>query len=209
MAATEAPAATRPAAPARSGHFIAVSGLPASGKTTLAASVAQALGLPLFDKDQLLEDLFARHGVGDAQWRRRLSREADEALRQQVSAASGAVIASWWRHPGSICQSGTPTRWLRELPGVLIELHCRCEPQVAVSRFLARKRHPGHLDGQHSHLTLLPDFVAQAALGPLALGPVLEVSTDTRPDLSGILSQLKEALNRSPLRMAQASSVLG
>ena len=203
MVATEATAATRPATPGRSGHFIAVSGLPASGKTTLATRVAQALGLPLFDKDRLLEDLFARRGVGPAQWRRQLSGEADAALQRQVSATAGAVIASWWRHPGSTCDSGTPTRWLCELPGVLIELHCRCDPELAVSRFLARKRHLGHLDGRHSYATLLPDFVAQAALGPLALGAVLEVCSDSELDLSGLLCQLKEALDRSAPRLAQ------
>ena len=46
--------------------FVVVSGLPASGKTTLAKSLALALGLRLLDKDDILESLFGpRSGVGE------------------------------------------------------------------------------------------------------------------------------------------------
>ena len=36
-----------------------------SGKTTLAAGVAQVLGWPHFDKDQFLEQRFDDEGIGD------------------------------------------------------------------------------------------------------------------------------------------------
>ena len=54
--------------------FIVLSGLPASGKSTLGRAVAKALRLPMLDKDELLEALFESRGIGDADWRRRLSR---------------------------------------------------------------------------------------------------------------------------------------
>ena len=51
-------------------RLVVVSGLPASGKSTVARTLAGALGLPLLDKDVFLEALFASDGIGDAAWRR-------------------------------------------------------------------------------------------------------------------------------------------
>src|ERR1700754_1620515 len=56
--------------------FIVISGLPGSGKTTLGRHPALALGLPLLDKDAILERLFESKGVRDLEWRRALSRES-------------------------------------------------------------------------------------------------------------------------------------
>lgn len=49
--------------------FIVISGIPASGKTTLASQLAPVLNLPLLDKDDILESLFDSLGIGDAEWR--------------------------------------------------------------------------------------------------------------------------------------------
>ena len=40
--------------------FVVISGLPGSGKTTLARRLAQALNLPLIDKDDILELCLSR-----------------------------------------------------------------------------------------------------------------------------------------------------
>lgn len=171
-------------------RFIVVTGLPASGKSTVGAAVAEALGLPFLDKDEILEALFESLGTGDAQWRTRLSRAADEVLRRQAVHSSGAVIASWWRHPRSQAPSGTSPEWLSSLPGVLTELHCRCSPQTAVERFFARKRHAGHLDGSKSSAEALASFEELAAYGALGVGPVVEVDTERQMDLDTLLREL-------------------
>jgi len=41
-------------------RYVVLSGLPASGKSTLARALSQAFFLPLLDKDQFLEALLAR-----------------------------------------------------------------------------------------------------------------------------------------------------
>ena len=81
-------------------RFVVVSGLPASGKSTLGRALAAAWALPFIDKDEILEALFEREGTGgrgsaggtgtsgtsgtsgtrDAPWRQRLSPAADAAL---------------------------------------------------------------------------------------------------------------------------------
>lgn len=167
-----------------------VTGLPASGKSTLARAVGKALALPVVDKDEILEALFDSLGVGDAEWRRRLSRAADEVLRRQASQFPGAVITSWWRHPRSPVESGTSPEWLSSLPGDLVELHCLCSPRIAAERFLGRRRHRGHLDGDKSLPELLASFEHQAALGPLGIGRLVQVSTEVAIDLGAVLAVL-------------------
>jgi len=103
---------------------IIVSGIPASGKSTVGRAVAAALGLAILDKDDFLEALFNHEGIGDAEWRTRLSRAAHEILREEALRSDGAVITSWWHHPSSQLDSGTPIEWLSSLPGIVIELHC-------------------------------------------------------------------------------------
>ena len=55
--------------------------------------MAPALGLPLVDKDDILDRLFDTKGVGDAAWRRRLSRESDVILRAEALQSNGAILA--------------------------------------------------------------------------------------------------------------------
>ncbi len=159
-------------------RFVVVSGLPASGKSTVADALAAALGLPLLDKDALLEALFESRGSGDAAWRRALSAQADEAFERKAQASGGAVLVSWWRHPLSPTASGTPTGWLACLIGHVVEVHCCCSAATAAQRFMARQRHPGHLDGRWQLAELVASFEVQAALGPLGVGPMVGVDTD-------------------------------
>jgi adenylate kinase family enzyme len=173
----------------RNQHLI-VSGIPASGKSTLARSLSDELGLEMLDKDEILEDLFDEKGIGDVHWRTTLSRTADEILRERASRSESSIIVSWWRHPGSTIVSGTPIEWLSDLPGVLIEINCICDPAIAVKRFQSRTRHRGHLDQFKSSTDLLAAFQQQAALGPLGIGRHVEVNTEATVELAEVLSSI-------------------
>ncbi len=173
-------------------HII-VSGIPASGKSTVGRMIAAGLGLPFLDKDAFLETLFDEQGVGDAQWRSRLSRAADDALREQALRSDSAVITSWWRHPRSHIESGTPVEWLSSLHSNLIELYCICSPQIAAERFLSRQRHKGHLDHLKERAGVLALFEEQAALGPLGVARVVEVNTERDVDLNRLFVEIRLA----------------
>jgi hypothetical protein len=173
-------------------RFVVVSGLPGSGKTTVGRQLARALGLPLLDKDEILEALFDSLGVGDAEWRNRLSRSADEVLRRLAEQSAGAVLISFWRHPQVTGESGTPTDWLRSLSGKLVEAHCACSPAIAAERFLARKRHGGHLDRDKRKEDLVAAFEQLAAHGPLGLGPLVNIDTGQAVDLELVSRELED-----------------
>lgn len=171
--------------------FVIVSGLPGSGKSTVAVGLAEDLRLPLLDKDAYLEALFGDAAVASPQQRELLSRRADAMLKETAQRADGGVLSSWWKHPKSKADSGTPVPWLMSLPGLLVEVHCVCSPEVAAARFLARKRHPGHCDERHSEATLVNEFVEQAKLGPLGVGPLVEVDSELPADRAALAVKVR------------------
>lgn len=173
--------------------FVIVSGLPASGKSTVAVGLAEDLRLPLLDKDVYLEALFVETAAGGKpQERELLSRRADVILKETAQRTDGGVLTSWWKHPKSKTNSGTPVSWLTSLPGQLVEVHCVCPPEVATARFLSRKRHPGHCDERYSEATLVSEFVEQAKLGPLSVGPLVEVDSELPADRAALVARIRE-----------------
>jgi adenylate kinase family enzyme len=170
---------------------IIVTGIPASGKSTVGSIISTSTHLPLLDKDDILESLFDTRGVGDRDWRTQLSREADRLLREQAIDSNGAIIVSWWRHPRSTRNSGTAVEWLSELDGILIEVYCVCDPLVAATRFHERRRHPGHLDQTKQIADLFADFAEHAQLGPLGLGQLIKVDTERNIDDQSLYSEIE------------------
>jgi predicted kinase len=171
---------------------VVMSGLPASGKTTLGNHLAAELGLPFIDKDNILVGLFDAYGVNDPDERSRLSRLSDETFEQLVRSADAAVVATFWRRDGSPSSSGTPTDWLRDLPGrLVVEVLCECRPEVAAERFDRRQRHPGHFDGRVDAATRLAGFERLASAGPVTNGPLVRVDTESPVDVLDVCAKVR------------------
>jgi shikimate kinase len=175
--------------------FVVISGLPASGKTTLARTLAKALSLPLLDKDDILESLYDGLGVGDMAWRQRLSRASDEVLRTTASRSAGAVLTSFWRHASAGGDAGTPSDWIAGLSGAVVEVHCDCPVEVALIRFQTRSRHPGHNDAERPAGDLLRKFNDTAGRGPLGVGRLIRVDTAKSYDPKAVVEAVRSALS--------------
>jgi hypothetical protein len=92
--------------------------------------------------------------------------------------------------------SGTPTAWLTSLAVPVVEIHCACPPALAASRFLKRRRHPGHLDDQQAFQTLFTKLESYAQLKSLEVGERVEVDTTNEPNLDELVREIQLAFAR-------------
>jgi thymidylate kinase len=167
--------------------FVVVSGLAASGKTSLAEPLAQTLGVPLISKDAIKEGLFEAVGHGGLAWSRTLSRAADTAMVRIAQDLDGAVLDNFW-------YAETVHELLTPLPRPIVEVFCRCDPEVAYQRFQGRVRHPGHADKERDAASARNLFLARAQKLPLrTLGPVVEVDTERPVDVGSVATRVIEA----------------
>ncbi len=169
---------------------IVVSGLPASGKSTIGRKIARALSWECLDKDDFLEQLYEERGVSSWSERKRLSRESDVLFRQQAEQKDAVVLVSHWRPTTGLGDSGTQTDWLSTSFDNIVEINCLCEPKIANGRFFARQRHRGHLDQQRDRSAHLQRLQELAKAYPLNLGPLVQVNTEEAVELTSLLAEL-------------------
>ena len=175
-------------------YAVIVTGLPASGKTTVGRDLSKRLGLDFLDKDDFLEDLYDREGVASWDHRKRLSRRSDAAFQEAAKTRESAVLVSHWRPPHRDVDSGTPSDWLQGEYGLLVEVWRRCAPEEALRRFLTRTRHPGHLDKECDAEELAERFGSWSDFYPLRVGRLLEVRTDADVSFQALAEDVRNAL---------------
>lgn len=167
--------------------LVVVTGLPASGKTTVGGLLKHRLGRPLIDKDTILESLFDSLGSPDQAARTRLSRASDEVLFALAAQSPNPVLVNWWNHDSA------PSR-LRSISPLTVEVFCDCPFEVAAARFEARSRHPGHHDPQRSPAEVADQVrrLRETYPGPLRLGgPLIHVDTSDVLDSDLVVSQVQ------------------
>ena len=170
--------------------LVVVSGLPASGKSTVGRVLAEHLSLPLIDKDVILEALFDSLGCQDREQRSRLSRASDEVLYRLAESSGAAVVVNWWDHDTA------PAR-LRATATDLVEVFCDCPAEIAERRFADRVRHPGHQDPQRTSEELEEKIrqTRDGFRGPLRLSNrLVVVDTSGELDASAVVDRVRDVL---------------
>jgi hypothetical protein len=99
----------------------------------------------------------------------------------------GAVLESVWRRSRARAELG-------RLPGHIVEVFCRCDPQLAAQRYALRAgtRAAGHFDAQRTLAELWNGEVGQ----PVAGGwPVIDVDTSGPIEVAPLIAHIRAAAN--------------
>lgn len=173
--------------------LVLVTGLPGSGKTTLARNLARKLDLPLIAKDRYKEILFDVLGIGDMDWSRRIGQAAIALQYDTMAAVRAAVVDSGlW--------TGVSEPEVEALGLPLVQVHCRCPFEVARTRYFDRaaraERHAGYREEQmtdESYEWFRP------LVEPLRLrAPLVEVNTAEPADVDAVADAVHAACDRLP-----------
>ena len=175
--------------------LIVVSGLPASGKSTLARQLHEAMQLPLLDKDDILSPFSRQLAPASLEQKRLLSSCADEALIDLAKHMHQGIVWSFWHHPGATNTPGTKADWLRLMPGKVLEIYCHCTAETAIERFTIRHQREAMNEPKKAPPSAaLSEYKIQASLGPLDLTESLSVSTETPVNLQHLMPEIKTKL---------------
>lgn len=166
-------------------RLVYVSGAPGAGKSTLAYPLAAELGFAILTKDRIKETLHDALGVPepDRAWSRRLGGAAMELLWALAAEAPAVVIEANFR-PYSDYERAR----LTALAARPVEVHCACPPEIAVTRYNTRPRHPVHV------LTTL-DLAAMAEFDrPVGIGSLITADTTAPLNIPALASTVRAAL---------------
>ena len=154
---------------------IFVNGVPASGKSTVAAHIAATTGWPLLALDTVKEALFAHLGTGDRDYNRMLGRASYQAIFAQIGDFpdnSGVVIDAWFGfQPREILDAHILRAGLARIG----EVWCHAPPQEIGARYAGRVQ---ARSGGHLGLDYVPELIQLATRAkPLGDFPLFKVDT--------------------------------
>ena len=134
-------------------NLIILAGMPATGKSTVAAGLSKAFGYPILEKDNIKEGLFDTLGFENYAQKRKLDHAANEVLLR--------VLAATLKAGGSlIVDNNFDTASTEKLCSLIETYQPTCvtvfldgDPQALYERYVERdnlhKRHRGHALQEH------------------------------------------------------------
>jgi len=197
-------------------NLIILAGMPATGKSTVAASLSKAFGYPILEKDNIKEGLFDTLGFENYARKRALDHAANDVLLRILDAMLKAENSL-------IVDNNFDTASAQKLCG-LIETHRpNCvtiflsgDPQVLYARYAERdnlhKRHLGHVlqdhypprEGDSLYYTMTPEecdekFFKRGMAQFKCPGERIDVDmTDfSKVSLDALCAQVKELLEKA------------
>jgi len=176
--------------------IILVSGLPCSGKTTLAKLIARDLGFPLIHKDGIKEILMDQFEYFDRAWSQKLSVVTYKIMfhLMNIILYTGISLVSEANFPPELTLAGLNELGYPERFDIF-ELFCVTNGEILLERFKRRavygERHPGHLD--EIVLEELRVMINRNENGFINLGGgfyKVDTSEFGQVDISGILANI-------------------
>ena len=170
--------------------LLVVSGMPSSGKTTVAEGLARRLRLPLISKDEIKESLYDSLGAADVAASAHLGRAAYAlifafARASLDSGASVLVEANFFRDQEAEFM-GLPAHRL-------VQLHCQAPLAILSERYANRSRHAGHHDTEK--IRELPARFESGVHDALNLpGDLTELDTTQPVDLDTLADKISTLL---------------
>lgn len=171
--------------------LVVVTGMPAAGKSTLAAELSRTLALPLIERDRIKEQLYETLGAGDSEWSSRLGGAAfallfDHAAALLEAGRSAIVEANFFR-------GGAEPEFAALPAHRVVQIHCSAPLELLVERYTSRRRHHGHHDDEKVHL--LRERFDRGAHEPLDLaGDLIRVDTSSPVDTGAIVDRVRTSL---------------
>jgi glucokinase len=156
---------------------ILVNGPPASGKTTVAETLADCFHLPILARDAVQEALYDTIGSGDREYNRTLGRAGMAVIWALIShfpPDAVVIIDAWCRYP--------PFDWMAagfKTAGItqFVEIFCWARGEILAERYLSRVglRHAGHPGAEFA-----PELIEVAHKAkPTGLGEVFYMDTSS------------------------------
>ncbi|MFI5043926.1 MAG: AAA family ATPase [Acidimicrobiales bacterium] len=172
---------------------VVISGIPGSGKTTLARALSAATAMPMISKDTIKEAMLDGLGTGDRAWATKLSRTAHLVMFDVVREFPGDVIVEAHFHRG-VAEDD-----LRGLGRPLVQVYCDCPVELAWLRYCERRddpgRHPGHLPEHQDESATAGWRTVEPR--PLDLeAPLLVIDTSRTVDITEVASRLRRACDQ-------------
>jgi predicted kinase len=167
--------------------LLVVTGMPSSGKTTVAEGLARRLRLPLVAKDEIKESLYESLGAEDVFSSSVLGGAAYALIFAMARTMLGSgvsliVEANFFRGQEGEFASLPEHR--------LVQLHCDAPLAILFERYANRSRHAGHHDAEK--LKELPARFESGVHNALSLpGDVIELDTTQSVDLSALAARIE------------------
>jgi predicted kinase len=169
----------------RVSRIVYVSGRLGAGKSSLAGPLAAELGYSLVTKDlikETLHDALFVPGDGeiDRAWSQRLGAASFELLWMLAARAGDMVIEANF-HPHSEHELDR----LRGLGDRVVEVHCACPAEVALTRYNSRLRHEVHW------LTTATLATMDKYDRPVGIGSLITVDTTVPVDVASVAAEVR------------------
>jgi broad-specificity NMP kinase len=164
--------------------LVVVTGVPGSGKTTLASALSRRLGCACISLDAIKEELAADAPETPRDW---LRFDAEAEIVRRLQAFDGEAVVDIWIAPRR--DTARITGLLAPWWPTLVEVQCVVPADVAVARYAVRERGWPHLPADEQTLRRIRTAVAHPE--PLEAPRTVVVDTTRRVAVASLARTLR------------------